>query len=193
MRRERYRLTTPTLAISKDVFVTIPADQIIEVTDELDRTGFLTADWNGTRILIFTKDIRERGEPASAEAGAMEERPAVEQLGPGKEREEMQFILTGFTQDMGCRVFTFEGIARDQPRTMFTVRADLALLRKYDIRMQELPLLCQSLLERREEGEEGHALTLTEVEMDHHAQVCAATRLAAAQKRKPTRIAAAQN
>ena len=42
---------------------------------------------------------------------------------------KMQFVLTGFTQDLGCRVFAFEGIAVDRMRTPFTVRADLALIR----------------------------------------------------------------
>ena len=97
----------------------------------------------------------------------------------------MLFILTGFTQDLGFRVFTFEGVAADRTRTAFTVRADLALLRKYDIRMQELPLLCRGLLERRDESAEGRILTFTEGDMNRHSADCAATKLAAAQKRKP--------
>lgn len=57
----------------------------------------------------------------------------------------MQYILSGFTQDMGFRVFRFEGVAVDRPRTrtVFTVRADLALIRRYGIQIQELPLLCR--------------------------------------------------
>jgi hypothetical protein len=57
----------------------------------------------------------------------------------------MQFVLTGFTQDLGCRVFAFDGIAVDRIRTAFTVRADMALIRRYGIQIQELPLLCRSV------------------------------------------------
>ena len=89
----------------------------------------------------------------------------------------MQFILTGFTQETGFRVFAFEGVVVGQIRTVFTVRADLALSRRYGIAMQELPLLCRSLLDRQEEdghntdesGEHDslakHALTFSEEEM----------------------------
>ena len=74
----------------------------------------------------------------------------------------MEFILTGFRQQHSVRLFAFEGIAEDRTRTQFTVGADLALIRKYDIRVQELPLLCRGLLERRTEGAQKRALTLTE-------------------------------
>src|SRR5580704_7060777 len=89
----------------------------------------------------------------------------------------MQFILTGFTQETGFRVFAFGGVVVGQIRTVFTVRADLALSRRYGIPMQELPLLCRSLLDRQEESgqepnESGerdssakHALTFSEEEM----------------------------
>jgi hypothetical protein len=61
----------------------------------------------------------------------------------------MQFILIGFTQDLGFRVFAFEGMGKDQIRTGFLVKADLALTRRYGIPLQELPLMCRELLERR--------------------------------------------
>jgi hypothetical protein len=41
-------------------------------------------------------------------------------------------------------------------RTHFVVRADLELMRKYEIRVQELPLLCRRLLERRDQEEPDH-------------------------------------
>src|ERR1700722_2424957 len=100
----------------------------------------------------------------------------------------MQFILTGFTQDTGFRVFAFEGVAVGQIRTVFTGRADLALSRRYGIAMQELPLLCRSLLDRQEEnGEpvtEQHALTFSEEQMRACADKRAADRASAALKRK---------
>ena len=105
----------------------------------------------------------------------------------------MQFILTGFTQEMGVRVFTFEGIDADRLRTGFAVRADLALTRRYGIKMQELPLLCRSFLERRHEGGEAKAvLIFSEQEMS----ACATDRAAAkdsAQKRRPPRKPSGEN
>ena len=97
----------------------------------------------------------------------------------------MQFILTGFTQDIGFRVFAFEGIASDRTRTEFTVRTDLALIRRYGIRVQELPLLCRELLEQRGEGEQERSIVFTEAGMRQHADVCAMKK-DAAQKRKPS-------
>ena len=98
----------------------------------------------------------------------------------------LQFILTGFTQDMGFRVFAFERMGEGRVRTKFTVRADLSLIRRYDIRMQELPLLCRNLLERCNDVETCTVI-FTEAEMSLHAQDCAAARQAAALKRKPRR------
>lgn len=98
----------------------------------------------------------------------------------------MQFILTGFTHNTGFRVFAFQGIAGDRTRTPFTVRTDLALIRRYGIRIQELPLLCRRLLEQRDEGEQERTMTFTEEGMRLHADNCAAER-DAAKKRKPAR------
>lgn len=106
---------------------------------------------------------------------------------------EMQFTLTGFKQDTGFRVFAFEGTAADRTRTEYTVRADLALTRKYGIQMQELPLLCRGLLERCPEGDVQHAITFTEEEMCMHAQTCREARNAALLKRKSARRPATTN
>jgi hypothetical protein len=115
----------------------------------------------------------------------------------------MQYILTGFTQDTGFRVFAFEGVAVGQIRTVFTVRADLALSRRYGIAMQELPLLCRSLLDRQEEGSQDdsgeqpaldkHALTFTEEEMRAWADKRAADRALAALKKKAPRRPVVEN
>jgi hypothetical protein len=99
----------------------------------------------------------------------------------------MPFILTGFRQDLGFRVFAFERRQNDRARLEFTVKADLGLIRRYDIRVQELPLLCRDFLERREALEDTRALTYNEDEM----RACALSRNAAkdesARKRKPPR------
>ena len=97
----------------------------------------------------------------------------------------MNFVLNGFSEVMGFRVFAFEGIAEDRTRTAFTVRTDLALARKYGIRLQELPLLCREVLERRDEAEEKRAFTYTEADMCLYASACAAAREKAAQRKKP--------
>jgi len=99
----------------------------------------------------------------------------------------MQFVLTGFTQDLGCRVFAFEGIAVDRARTPFTVRADLGLIRRYGIQIQELPLLCRSVLERRDEASAAQAFTFTEEEMSSWATARAAAKDEAAHRRRPPR------
>jgi hypothetical protein len=99
----------------------------------------------------------------------------------------MQFILTGFRQDMGFRVFAFEGIGQDRTRTAFTVRTDVALSRSYGIHLQELPLLCRELLDRHGEAEDQRSFTYTEADMRLYANDRAAARDAAAQKRKQPR------
>ncbi len=101
----------------------------------------------------------------------------------------MQFILTGFTQNTGFRVFAFERIGADRTRTPFTVGTDLELIRKYGIRVQELPLLCRGLLERHDETEQERTWIFTEDEMRLYASNCAAER-EAAQKKKWLRKAA---
>jgi hypothetical protein len=105
----------------------------------------------------------------------------------------MRFILAGFTQDLGSRVFTFARVGDDAARSDYTVRADLSLIRRYDIRVQELPLLCRSLLERREPADETRSVTFTEEEMCLYAKESAAARSAAAAKRKPSRRPPTEN
>lgn len=116
----------------------------------------------------------------------------------------MQFVLVGFTQDAGFRVFAFEGIGEDRTRTKFTVRADLALIRGYEIRVQELPLLCRGLLERvtqvadQDSAPQDSVLPeralpertwiYTEEDMRLHASGCAEARDAAQRKKSMRRF-----
>jgi hypothetical protein len=97
---------------------------------------------------------------------------------------KLQFSLTGFTQDGGFRVFAFKRVGAGVERAEFTVKADLALSRKYAIRVQELPLLCRLLLERRDDGGQMRALTFTEDEMCLHANERAEARAAVSSKKK---------
>ena len=107
----------------------------------------------------------------------------------------MQFTLTGFTQDSGCRVFAYDGVGEDRIRIKYTVSADLALSRKYGIRLQELPLMCLEILERSSAMEIGGAepvvtlrtMAFTEAAMIRYADEIVAARDAAALKRSSNR------
>jgi hypothetical protein len=115
----------------------------------------------------------------------------------------MQYILTGFTQDLGFRVFAFERIGEDRLRTRFTVRADLALIRRYGIRLQDLPLMCRGLLDRANEAraneggsnesDDKRTLIFTEDEMSLYERTSLAAREAAAQKKRPPRRPTSEN
>ena len=105
----------------------------------------------------------------------------------------MQYILTGFTQEMGFRVFAFERIGDDRLRTKFTVKADLALIRRYGIRLQDLPLMCRGLLDRSNAVEEKRTLIFTEDEMGLYERNSLAAREAAAQKKRPPRRPSSEN
>ena len=99
----------------------------------------------------------------------------------------MRYILTGFTHDSEFRIFAFEYIGEDRARTEYTVKANLVLIRKYGIRVQELPLLCRGILERRIAGEEQRTFTYTEADMSSFCADARAAKDAAAQKKKTPR------
>lgn len=101
---------------------------------------------------------------------------------------KMQFVLRGFSHAMGFRVFAFEGIAADRKRSMFTVKADMALTRKYGIHLQELPLLCRAVLEQCHGGGEDRAFLYSEESMRRHAEDVAARAEAARQRKAPRRV-----
>ena len=98
----------------------------------------------------------------------------------------MQFILTGFSQEPGARVFAFEGVLEDRSRATFTVRADLALALKHGIPLQDLPLLCRGVLEKQYEGRPERSFAFTEEDMRFFREALAA-RTAAAKVRKAAR------
>jgi hypothetical protein len=95
-----------------------------------------------------------------------------------------QFILIGFTQDNGFRLFSFDRIASDRVRTRCVVKADLSLVLRYGIQIQDLPLLCRGLLDRCQEGSEIAELTFAEDDMRECARERDAAREVAAKKRK---------
>ena len=97
------------------------------------------------------------------------------------------FLLTGFRNEQGSRVYAFEGVGPDRVRNPCTVVTDLALIRKYSIRVQDLPLLCRGLLERQESVLPHARLILDESEMSNHASRLAEAKQAQDAKRSPYR------
>lgn len=98
-------------------------------------------------------------------------------------KQTMQYTLTGFTHDMGSRVFAFESIGLDRIRRRFRVTADLTLVRSHGIPVQELPLLCRGILQMRDEDDPQRAFAYTEADMCKYEDLCNARRAAAQQKK----------
>lgn len=140
---------------------------------------------------------RARGSTMSSNQFPSGQRSSVLPNDSGNERRvvskatKVQYILTGFTHELGFRVFAFELIGEDRVRTSYSVRADLALTKRYGIQVQELPLLCRSILEQRDGNDTQRAFTYTEDAMCLRANTRAEE--AAAQKRKPPRGAPIKN
>lgn len=107
------------------------------------------------------------------------------------DQTKLHFVLSGFNEELGFRIFTFDGIAPDYARTSYTVKIDLALARQYGIRLQELPLLCRALLDRSYGSSAFQAFTYPEAEMSNYANAAAARQEAARNKKPPRRPAAA--
>lgn len=115
--------------------------------------------------------------------------------------DNMQFILVGFRQDRGFRIFGFHGIAPDRSRTTFAVRADITLAQRYEIRLQDLPLLCREYLEHRHVigaaadspvvEKPSRAFTYEEEDMRQYASKRLAIKEAALQKKRTHAAAAA--
>ncbi|MBI5084898.1 MAG: hypothetical protein HZB13_09925 [Acidobacteria bacterium] len=104
----------------------------------------------------------------------------------------MHFVLNGFSEVEGYRVFAFDGVAADRSRSAFTVRIDVALSRNYGIRLQDLPLLCRGLLDSRDPGEQHSSYTYTEDAMRRFAAAASAAAAAARARRPPRRPSAEQ-
>jgi hypothetical protein len=97
----------------------------------------------------------------------------------------MNFTLSGFKERDGLRRFAFQCVGANDAKTTVIVRADVALARKHEIRLQELPLICVRLLESMSADELAAPITLTE---DHMIAIQTAARSAAEKRaQKPTR------
>ena len=97
------------------------------------------------------------------------------------------FMLTGFHQLQGIRYYVYQGQREDGSSSEFTVDADLRLLRKHGIALQELPLLCRRLLEKQNPDASPKAVTFTEDLMKEQADQRAALKHAAQEKKKTYR------
>jgi len=77
----------------------------------------------------------------------------------------MECHLVSMRQVSGTRLYAFDCVCADRSRTPVTVQADVALARKHEIRIQELPLLCCQLLAALSETGLQPEVTLTEDQM----------------------------
>ena len=105
---------------------------------------------------------------------------------------KLEFLLNGFTQSAGIRIYAFEGRGDDR-RIEYTVEVNLALIPGYGIRIQELPLLCRDLLQHRAESDESSAFVFTEQNMRSYADELARARSDAEHRNKQPRHAASAN
>ena len=99
-------------------------------------------------------------------------------------RKTTEFVLSRFHQEDGIRYYIFQRPDDDGASIEFTVDADVTLLRKYGIVLQELPLLCRHLLEKQDAGSPSRAVTFSEDLMKEQADHRAAVKQAAQLKKK---------
>ena len=103
-----------------------------------------------------------------------------------EEAAKRQFLLTGFNQAAGIRIYAFEGRI-DARRIDYTVEVDLALIPGYGIRIQDLPLLCRELLQQMAQPDEIRSVVFTEQQMRSHAERLAVAREEAEHRKKEPR------
>jgi hypothetical protein len=94
----------------------------------------------------------------------------------------MVFVLTSVAHQGTVRSFTFELAGAGPVRKKVVVVADLTLARKYNIPLQELPLLCLQLLEGRPPELEG-TLSFGESDMVQYDHTRSELKSAAERKR----------
>lgn len=98
----------------------------------------------------------------------------------------MTIALAGFRTFDNVRRYYFDVVAEDRSRQHVTVGADLDLVRRYRIPLQELPLLCRRLLEGHTKIE---TTMFTERDMAQYATERTAQTNALTQKRQARRPA----
>ncbi len=96
----------------------------------------------------------------------------------------MEFVLVGFKQLDAIRQYSFDAVGQGRSRQHVTIEADLSLIRKYGIPLQELPLLCRHLLESRATVE---SAVFAESDMEQYAKTRSAELQASMEKRRSHR------
>jgi hypothetical protein len=94
--------------------------------------------------------ITAKAPVAAAADGARRARATPAEVLHRKEAA-LEFIMTGFKQSLNVRHYSFQIIAGDRTRRDVLVDADLDLMRRHGISIQEMPLLCKHLLETMED------------------------------------------
>lgn len=105
----------------------------------------------------------------------------------------MKFSLLTYEQTNGTRNYTFEGTSRANLRYRVRVTAELSLLLKHGIPLQEMPLLCLRALDalKLEDAPPPPVLSFTETDMLLlKAARQAAQELAASKRKFPRKPAA---
>jgi hypothetical protein len=97
----------------------------------------------------------------------------------------MYYVLAGFSQHGDVRRYSFQGVADDRSRTQFAVTANVQTARKFNIKVQELPLLCAQLLESTAPTQ-AQSIVLSEKDMRNHAALAAAAAEKHATKKRPS-------
>jgi len=97
----------------------------------------------------------------------------------------MKLLYLGFRHETnGVRLYSFEEVVSNEIRKAFLVTADIALLTKHHVRIQEVPMMCLRLLEGSAEAQpQLEVVVLTEADMIAHVQAAEAEK-AASKKRK---------
>ena len=105
----------------------------------------------------------------------------------------MKLAYMGFRHETtGVRLYSFEGIIAEGKRKYFLVTADLALLFKHHIRIQDVPMMCLRLLESFAEAEpQPRLLALTEADMAAHvrAKTAETEKAMSARRKRPAMLA----
>jgi hypothetical protein len=96
----------------------------------------------------------------------------------------VEFVLAGFRQFDTVRQYYFDAVGENRTRKRVAVGADLDLVRRYRIPMQELPLLCRRLLDAHAKAE---SIMFTERDIVQYVKERAAAADASQERRRARR------
>ncbi len=99
----------------------------------------------------------------------------------------MKLAYMGFRHETnGVRLYSFEEVVSHEIRKAFLVTADIALLTKHHVRIQEVPMMCLRLLESSAEAEpQLEVLVLTEADMIAHVKAAEDEKAASKKRKRP--------